>query len=233
MTTLLIPINTNMRQKIATSGSRKGNQIKTTKDAKSIWIFLIYVVLISNSTLLASAQEFPELGVKVETVAEDSKFSRVSTDKPIYLDGEDIRISGTVSKYESYPVSIEIINPIGISIDSIPVIPNHEFRYFLKVETGGKIWQHDGEYTIVVTHASLPDSERISFEYLHSIPVPIPNNAGHLGEEHVKAKLIVKVYDDEFDFLQSQFQMQSYWIRFEDGKTIHRYSYVVTLGFFF
>jgi len=200
------------------SGSRKGNQIKTTKDTKSIWVFLLCVALISNSTLLASAQ--------------DSEFSIVSTDKPIYLDGEDIRISGTVSKYETYPVSIEIINPIGKSINTIPVIPNHSSEFFLKVETGGKIWQHDGEYTIVVTHASFSDSERISFDYLRSLPEPIPNNAGNLGEEHVKAKLIVKIYDDEFDFLQSQFQMQSHWIRFEDSETIHRYASGVTLGFF-
>jgi len=74
-----------MRQKIATSGSRKGNQIKTTKDAKSIWIFLLCIVLISNSTLLAGAQ--------------DSEFSIVSTDKLIYLDGEDIIISGNECKY--------------------------------------------------------------------------------------------------------------------------------------
>ena len=219
MTTLLIPINTNMRQKIAISGSRKGNQIRTTKDVKSIWIFLLCVVLISNSTLLAGAQ--------------DSEFSVISTDKPIYLDGEDIRISGTVTKYKGYPVSIEIINPIGESVNTIPVIPNHASEFFLNVETGGKIWQHDGEYTIVVTHASFSDSEKTTFEYLHSIPKPIPNNAGHLGEEHVKAKLIVKVYDDEFDFLQSQFQMQSHWIRFEDGETIHRYASGVTLGFLF
>ncbi len=208
-----------MKQKIATSGSRKGNQIKTTKDTKSIWIFLLCVVLISNSTLLASAQ--------------DSEFSIVSTDKPIYLDGEDIRISGTVSKYETYPVSIEIINPIGKSINTIPVIPNHTSEFFLVVETGGKIWQHDGEYTIVVTHASLPDSERISFEYLHSMPEPIPNNAGHLGEELAKAKLSVKIYDNNFNFSQPQFQMQSHWIRFEDGETIQRYASGVTLGFLF
>ncbi len=208
-----------MRQKIATLSYRKGNQIKTTKDTKSIWIFLLCVALISSSTLLASAQ--------------DSEFSIVSTDKLIYLDGEDIIISGIVSKYETYPVSIEIIDPNGKSINTIPIIPNHASEFFLKVETGGKIWQHDGEYTIVVTHASLPDSEKTTFEYLHSIPEPIPNNAGHLGEEHVKAKLIVKVYDDEFDFFQSQFQMQSHWIRFEDGETIHRYASGVTLGFLF
>jgi len=208
-----------MRQKIATSSSRKDNQIKTTKDTKSIWIFLLCVLLISNSALLASAQ--------------DSEFSIVSTDKLIYLDGEDIRISGTVSKYETYPVSIEIINPIGKSINTIPVIPNRSSEFFLNVETGGKIWQHDGEYTIVVTHASFPNPEKTTFDYLHSIPEPIPNNAGHLGEEHVKAKLIVKIYDDEFDFLQSQFQMQSHWIRFEDGETIHRYASGVTLSFLF
>ncbi|MCH8324897.1 MAG: hypothetical protein IH813_07335 [Thaumarchaeota archaeon] len=167
------------------------------------------------------------------TITANAESFVVSTNKQIYLDGEFVKISGTVSKYGTYPVSIEIINPIGASINTIAVIPNHNSEFFIIIETGGEIWKHDGEYNLVITHASFPNSERISFEYLHSIPEPIPNNAGHLGEEHVKAKLIVKVYDDKFDFLQPQFQMQSHWIRFEDGETIHRYASGVTLGFLF
>ena len=65
------------------------------------------------------------------------------------------------------------------------------------------------------------------------MPEPIPNNAGHLGEELAKAKLSVKIYDNNFNFSQPQFQMQSHWIRFEDGETIQRYASGVTLGFLF
>ncbi len=81
---------------------------------------------------------------------------QVSIDKPMYLNGESITIEGTVSNYKTYPVSIEIINPIGKSIDTIPVIPNYLSEYNLQVETGSLIWQHDGVYSVIVTHASFP-----------------------------------------------------------------------------
>jgi len=158
---------------------------------------------------------------------------QVSIDKPMYLDGESIMIEGTVSNYKTYPVSIEIINPIGESINTIPVIPNYLSEYNLQVETGSLIWQHDGVYSVIVTHASIPNSEKITFEYFHSVPKPIPPGAGTLGENHAQAKLVATVYDNKFNFSLPQFQMQSPWIRFEDGETIHRYASGVTLGFLF
>jgi len=159
--------------------------------------------------------------------------AQVSTDKLMYLDGESILVEGTVSKYKTYPVSIEIVGPSGKSINTIPIIPNYYGKYSLIVETGGQIWQHDDVYSVIVTHASIPNSEKTTFEYFHSVPKPIPLGAGALGEEHAQAKLVVTVYDSKFDFSLPQFQMQSPWIRFEDDETIHRYSTGVQLGFLF
>ena len=59
----------------------------------------------------------------INSFSTDSAFG--STDKPMYLDGESITIKGTVPKYETYPGSIEIVDPLGESINTIPVIPHH------------------------------------------------------------------------------------------------------------
>ncbi len=183
-----------------------------------IIITLLIIVFIGNFFLISLASA-------------DS--AQASTDKLMYLDGESITIQGTVPKYETYPVSIEIVDPFGKSINTIPIIPYYSGEYSLIVETGGLIWQHDGVYSVIVTHASIPNSEKITFEYFHSVPKPIPPGAGTLGENHAQAKLVATVYDNKFNFSLPQFQMQSPWIRFEDGETIHRYASGVTLGFLF
>ena len=158
----------------------------------------------------------------------------VKLNKSMYLDGENIIISGIVPDYRYYPVSIEIKDPTGRSINTHSVVPINDFEYSLSVETRGQIWKHDGVYTVIVSHASIPQSETRIFEFFHTVPSPKPFNAGEIGVEHAQAKLVVKIYDDMFNFTQPQFQKQSPWIRFEDdGETIHRYASGVPLGFLF
>ena len=62
-----------------------------------------------------------------------------------------------------------------------------------------------------------------------------PDGAGRLGDEHVHASLLVRVFGDTFDFSSPTYQIKSSWIHFEDtdGTTIHRHSSGVTLGFLF
>ncbi len=172
------------------------------------------------------------ISVSMITIAY-SEPTTFSLGKPMYLDGEVVTISGIVSDYKTYPISIEIIDPTGESINTIPIIPNYWKEFELSVETGGMIWKNDGVYTVVVTHASIPESKITTFEYFHSEPSPKPRNAGNLGEEHAQAKLSVQVYGNFFNFTEPRFQMQSPWIRFEDGETIHRYAPGVPLGFLF
>lgn len=162
-----------------------------------------------------------------------SESSFVSTDKPMYLDGQEISVSGFVSNFKTYPVTIEIVDPLGDSINSVPIKPDNSGEYITRFETGSKIWKNDGVYKVIATHASVPDSQTITFEYFHKPPKPIPPNAGPLGEEHANATIIAKIYGKEFDFSKPKFQMQSPWIRFEDNSTVHRYAEGVTLGFFF
>ena len=62
-----------------------------------------------------------------------------------------------------------------------------------------------------------------------------PDGAGKLGDEHVHASLLVRIFGDKFDFSVPSYQIKSSWIHFEesDGTTIHRHSTGVTLGFLF
>lgn len=62
-----------------------------------------------------------------------------------------------------------------------------------------------------------------------------PPGAGALGDDHVHASILVRIFGDKFDFSSPAFQIKSSWIHFEgqDGDTIHRHSTGVTLGYLF
>ena len=62
-----------------------------------------------------------------------------------------------------------------------------------------------------------------------------PPGAGRLGAEHEHASLLVRIFDDKFDFSVPSYQIKSSWIHFEesDGTTIHRHASEVTLGYLF
>ena len=62
-----------------------------------------------------------------------------------------------------------------------------------------------------------------------------PPGAGVLGDEHVHASMLVRIFGDKFDFATPAYQIKSSWIHFEaqDGTTIHRHSTGVTLGYLF
>jgi len=62
-----------------------------------------------------------------------------------------------------------------------------------------------------------------------------PPGSGVLGGEHEHAAILVKIFDDKFDFSSPAYQIKSSYIHFEgqDGDTIHRHASGVTLGFLF
>ena len=62
-----------------------------------------------------------------------------------------------------------------------------------------------------------------------------PLNAGKLGDEHIHASMLVKIFGDKFDFTTPNYQVKTPWIHFEnqDGDTIHRHSTGVELEFMF
>ena len=63
----------------------------------------------------------------------------------------------------------------------------------------------------------------------------IPPGAGKLGDEHEHASMLVRIFNDKFDFSAPAYQVKSAWIHFEssDGNTIHRHASGVTLGYLF
>ncbi len=62
-----------------------------------------------------------------------------------------------------------------------------------------------------------------------------PPNAGVLGSAHDHAGILVKIFNDEFDFSTTSYQIKSNWIHFEgrDGTTVHKHATGVTLGYLF
>ena len=62
-----------------------------------------------------------------------------------------------------------------------------------------------------------------------------PENAGKLGDEHIHASVLVRIFGDKFDFSLPNYQIKTSWIHFEnqDGDTIHRHSSGVGLEFLF
>jgi len=62
-----------------------------------------------------------------------------------------------------------------------------------------------------------------------------PMNAGKLGDEHIHASMLVKIFGDKFDFSATNYQVKTSWIHFEnqDGDTVHRHSSGVELEFLF
>ena len=75
------------------------------------------------------------------------------------------------------------------------------------------------------------------FEFITSTnKVPgAPMNAGKLGDEHIHASMLVKIFGDKFDFSTPNYQVTTPWIHFEnsDGDTVHRHSTGVELEFMF
>lgn len=62
-----------------------------------------------------------------------------------------------------------------------------------------------------------------------------PYDGAIIGDDHVHASILVKIFGDRFDFSQADFQIKNPWIHFEgqDGSTIHRHAKHVTLGYLF
>ena len=62
-----------------------------------------------------------------------------------------------------------------------------------------------------------------------------PLTAGKLGDEHIHASMLVKIFGDKFDFASPNYQVTTPWIHFEnqDGDTVHRHSTGVELEFMF
>ena len=84
---------------------------------------------------------------------------------------------------------------------------------------------------VIVGYASFVFITQVDSSSVPGAPV----GAGKLGDEHVHASLLVRIFGDKFDFAVPSYQIKNSWIHFEDsdGTTIHRHSTGVTLGYLF
>ena len=75
------------------------------------------------------------------------------------------------------------------------------------------------------------------FEFITSTNnVPgAPENAGKLGDEHIHASLLTKIFGDKFAYETPNYQVKTSWIHFENqgGDTMHRDSTGVDLELLF
>ena len=86
-----------------------------------------------------------------------------------------------------------------------------------------------GIIAVIIGYASF------TFVTMESSGPGIPDGAGKLGDEHVHASILVRIFGDKFDFSAPAYQVKSAWIHFEssDGNTIHRHASGVTVGYLF
>lgn len=66
-------------------------------------------------------------------------------------------------------------------------------------------------------------------------PKGMPPGSGPLGGIHIHAGVLVMIYDQQFDFTSTAYQLKSPYIHFEkdNGETVHMHAANVTMGFLF
>lgn len=69
----------------------------------------------------------------------------------------------------------------------------------------------------------------------HVTPAGMPLGSGPLGGIHIHAGLLVDIYNQQFDFTSTAYQLKSPYIHFEkgNGDTVHMHASNVTMGFLF
>ena len=98
----------------------------------------------------------------------------VSTDKPSYLDGDTITISGEIKNMvPGDQLSILIQSPNGnlVALDQLTVGVDNQFSTEIKV--GGKLMKIEGTYTIKVQYRE--QSANTSFEFGGTVSIPANN----------------------------------------------------------
>ena len=69
----------------------------------------------------------------------------------------------------------------------------------------------------------------------HVTPAGMPPGSGPLGGIHIHSGLLVDIYNQQFDFTSTAYQLKSPYIHFEkgNGETVHMHASNVTMGFLF
>jgi hypothetical protein len=100
----------------------------------------------------------------------------VATDKPSYIYGEKITISGSVVENIGVPLFVTIRNPIGDIVNLNQVDIGNGTTYSAGITTGGGLWQAAGTYTVTVQYGSPDRSAKTTFQFLGHLSNTNPNS---------------------------------------------------------
>ena len=113
----------------------------------------------------------------------------VSTDKPSYLDGDTISISGEIKNMvPGDQLSMLIQSPNGnlVALDQLTVGVDNQFSTEIKV--GGKLMKIEGTYTIKVQYRE--QSANTSFEFGGTVSIPANNMVEETIEETIEEIIV-------------------------------------------
>ena len=113
----------------------------------------------------------------------------VSTDKPSYLDGDTITISGEIKNMvPGDQLSMLIQSPNGnlVALDQLTVGVDNQFSTEIKV--GGKLMKIEGTYTIKVQYRE--QSANTSFEFGGTVSIPANNMVEETIEETIEEIIV-------------------------------------------
>ncbi len=104
----------------------------------------------------------------------------IQTNKPSYTDGDQIKISGQVTKIiSSYPIMIRIQTPSGnlLSIQQITVSTDRTF--LAEITASGNSWKEEGTYTIFAQYAPNFNPTKTTFEFKKPVALEAPQETGN------------------------------------------------------
>ncbi len=93
----------------------------------------------------------------------------VTTDKPVYNDGDKIMISGSTQEYISdTPITVKIISPIGnlVKVDQVGLGSDRTFS--TSITATGTLWQAAGAYQVIVQFGSKDRTAETTFQFTGS-----------------------------------------------------------------
>ena len=106
----------------------------------------------------------------------------VQVNANLYFPDEMLRASGFVkdlnANYPAMPITLQILDPIDEVIAVDQLIPDTDGRFSATFTTGGPLWEHAGQYTIIVLY----DKQKATtiFDYVLEWPgseiIDLPNN---------------------------------------------------------
>jgi len=126
---------------------------------KSILLLFVFAIFCAN------------IGIIQAFAAEDP--ITVTTDKPTYLDGETITISGKIRDYYSgAPVSMMVKSPNGNLVSISQITVNEDRKYSTGIIAGG-LMKVNGTYAVLAQYWTQDRSAETFFEFGNT-PVIIP-----------------------------------------------------------